>query len=273
MRIRPLATLALAVLFAATGSVGAKLSETKAGLDRVLASDAAVVGKVSSVQLNWESKDRDARGKPVRYNVVTVDVDEAIGDIKKVKQVKVAIPASLGEKYLLPKGETGVFYLTKSDTLPYFTCNLSNRPLAKTLPFYAAELARTRAAFATLADPKGALKAEKVSDRYFAAATLIVKYRTHPADLENWEQVPIKAEESRQLLAAVLAEDWAKTPNGVPQGPFLITFAVGDQANKPNIGQFDGKSDYNQFVRNGYERWYNDAGKDLVIKQWVRKKK
>jgi hypothetical protein len=126
-----------------------------------------------------------------------------------------------------------------------------------------------------LADPTKHLKAEKADDRFFAAATLLVKYRTYPEGAADVDQVKVSAEESRLILKAIAdAPDWGR-PGKFPMSAtqLMNSLALTDKDGwkspmlRPGVAE-----DLNRLFKDAFAAWLDSAGKDYRITKMVAKK-
>lgn len=296
-----LAAAGLAVAFTA-GSGFALMIAQKSPTQRALAADVVVVGKVTAVEKETvEAAPFPGAQNKVQYKVAVVRIATPLAGAGNLTHIKVgfvppppaqpprpgpqpgAIRPPLRRPGLAPpelkEGQEYVLFLVKHPEGGFYVMPPMSPPLDAKTESTKTEVEGIRKVLAVVADPAKALKAEKPEDRAFAAVILATKYRAYPDFAQGVEEVPIPAEESRQILRGLADADWTKFDRTAPNG--MQAF------NMLGLGEKDGwtppkpvpvrpgqpAGNFNLVVKEAFVKWLAGPGKDYRIKRVVAKKK
>lgn len=267
-------------------------------VQKLTRAEVVVVGKVTAI----EKDTVDAPLYPgvkekTAYKVAVIKVESALVGAANVTHVKVgfvpaAAPAPGGDPAVPPRGrpipgrggfgpvtltegQEGLFYLSKHHSADFYTINPMMAPLGAKDEGYKDQLAQVKQAAAVIADPMKGLKADKATDRLFAANVLVQKYRSYPEGGGEAEQVKIGADESKLVLKAIAEGDW-KNDGTDPNAPnayqafSMIGLNDKDGWKYPMVKPGE---DFIVKTKEAYVAWLAGAGKDYQISKWVPKKK
>ncbi len=209
----------------------------------------------------------------IQYTMATVKVTEALRGLKTETHVKVGFMPSGRSPLNLVEKQDYLLFLTKHHSGNFYTMNSMSPPLAITKDTNPT-VDEVKAVGKILADPAKALKAEKAEDKAFAAAALILHYRS-PLESgveQTLEAVPLA--ESQAILKAIGALDWTATPT-VGGFEIIRTFyqlAIGADAGwkqpEPKPGD-----DTTAVLHKAYSDWLAGPGVKFQIQKFVAKKK
>jgi hypothetical protein len=285
--MRKLLAIPFLGLMMATPVEAKRVAAPTAPVIRAIRADTVVVGKVTAIEK--ETVEVTVPGENVKqaFKVAVIKVDTVLGGSPDVTHVRVGFfppppadptnpaPPRRGFSPALAEGQSGMFFLTKHPTQPFHVIGPMMPPVDAAAENYKAELEAVKQAMAVLADPARHLKAEKADDRYFAAATLLVKYRTYPDGVAEVDQVKVSAEESQIILKALSdATDWGR-PGKFPMAPTLLmnSLALTDKDGwkspmlRPGVAE-----DVNKLFKDAFTNWLAGPGKDYRITKMVPKK-
>ena len=261
-------------------------------VQRALAADVVVVGKVTAVEKEAvELPPFPGSPDNVAHRVAVVKVETGLAGADNLTHVKVAFlppPAgadgALGRRrpfgpVSLAVGQEGLFFLTKHPTGGFYTVAPMAPPVDAAADDFKAQTAVVVKALAAVADPAKALKADKADDRAFAAAVIVMKYRTAPADGGEAAVEPLPADESNRLLRALAEGEWTNYAAGAPAAVnafYLLglTPENGWAPPKPVAPQ-PGRpaANYNAALQTAFVAWLDGPGKDYRVGKFVAKKK
>ncbi len=300
--LRISALLAAAVAVLAPASAPALMVAFSPPGQRALTADAVVVGTVTAIEEKPVEAKMPGGGAAVQYSVAVVKIDTGLIGVAGVTHLKVGfVPAPVADAAppaVLPGGPGGkprlirpiprrgnpvpdlkagqsmVFFLNKHPTAGFYLMPPMSPPVPAEGDAAKAEIANLKKVAAVVADPAKALKAEAPADRYFAASTLVMKYRAYPAFGGEVEQKPISADESKLILKGLAEGDWSKTDGDGMSGGMA---AVSQLGLTPKDGwkfpQVKPGQDLPKAYQAAFAKWVDGPGKDYQIKQTVVKAK
>ncbi len=297
-----LGAFAAAALTAPTSS--ALRIAMKAPAQRALSAEVVVVGKVTAIEKDTvEALPFPKSPQKLQYKLAVVQVETRLAGADNLTHLKVGFippPPRQPEPAVQPgrpglvrpigrvpslvpelrEGQLFLFFLAKHPDGNFYMMPPMSPPIALKGENGKEEIEQIKKVLAVIADPAKALKAEKAQDRYVAAATIIMKYRSYPEvpGVEIDEQ-PIAADESKLILQALAEGDWTKfdrdAPNGMqafnslgltPQDGFTRPRPVPVKPGQPPVN-------FNQVTQDAFVKWLAGPGKDYRIKKIVPKGK
>lgn len=254
-------------------------------VEKFVRGDVVVAGKVSAIEKEMVNAIRfPGDTEKVPYKVAIIKIDKGFVGADAITHVKVGfIPPSPAnpmparpvrggfQSVTLNEGQEGLFFLTKHPSGEFYTITPMMAPLDPGTVNYKAQMEQVTKAAAVFADPVKALKAEKAVDRYFAAASLLTKYRTFPEDGRQTEMVKLSADESKLILKALAEADWKNNePDTVRPLEAFYHLGLGDATGwkqpqpKPGV-------DFQDNLRDSFVKWLEGPGKDYQIEKVVPK--
>jgi hypothetical protein len=212
--------------------------------EMVAGADTIVVGKVTSVRKDFITAlpSRHA-AKKVPYQIVEVQVEEALHGAKKSDNIKVgvrcyegALPGA-GVKDVpvaqLLAGQEYCLFLHRHHGGDFLELRQDSSFAKELNPHFKKDLALARRCLKLLGDTDKALKSRNVEERFLTAAMLIRKYRgpdpgpfATPAK-DTRKQEPISAAESRLILNALASADWKKAQERTLLDPRSLFLRLG----------------------------------------------
>lgn len=274
----------------------------KSPTQRALAADTVVVGKVTAVEKETvEAAPFPGATEKVRYKVAVVQITTPLAGAGNLTHIKVGfvppLPAQPPQpgpqpgairppirrpglvRPELKEGQEYVLFLVKHAEGGFYVMPPMSPPLDAKAESAKKEIEGIKKVLAVVADPEKALKAEKPADRAFAAVILATKYRTYPDFAPAVEEVPIPAEESRQILQGLADADWTKfdrtAPNGM-QAFYMLGLTEKDGWTPPRpvpVKPGQPAANINLVTKEAFIKWLAGPGKDYRIKRVVAKKK
>jgi hypothetical protein len=209
-------TLACLGMWTCATFARAMLIAPQPGPNRVLNSDAVIIGKVTGLEPEDKMVDQ------VTYRIAVVQVDKGLRGTKDAKTVRIGFipppmpPAGGGIrpfiKYRgveLKPGMEGLFLLTKhpkesfytiGGPVGYFISSQNNANFDK-------DVQMIKTISKVMDDPQTALKSKDAEERLLAVSVLVEKYRTFKGPGQAKEEA-IDAGESKEILSALAAADW-----------------------------------------------------------------
>lgn len=180
-----------------------------------------VVGKVVSIETDEvEAEVYNGSSQKASYRVAVVKIEDGLTDTGGQTHIKVGFQptgatARAGATFDMKPDAVGLFILGKHHSGSFYIPAANSQPIDAAAKTYKDDLAQVKKTLATIADPLKALKHADAKERYFAAAVLVLRYRTSmPGNTNKSEPVP--AEESKLILQALAEADWADPEKGVP---------------------------------------------------------
>lgn len=162
----------------------------------------------------------------------------------------------------------GVFFLAKHPSGSFYVLSHGYPPLEPGEKTYRDDLDLVRRTVAAVNDPPKALRAGDAKDRYFAAATLVLKYKTAPM-AGGSRAVEISTEESRLIVQAILDADWADAGKDAPR-PFDTVTTLGLTAKDQwQPAASDGNGDAEAHTKAELRKWFDGAGKAYKLGRLV----
>lgn len=265
-----------------------------AGPAKVTQADTILVGQVVGML------DRDVQvaeaanaGQTSLYRVAVVQVEETLKGNNKKELVRVGFPVPMqpqaqpiqggggrvvirhgfnrgGQQLAL--GQGGLFFLKKHASgqflelaTPYgsFVSSQGN-------PGFQDEIKLTRQTMKILDNPLASLKSQDASERYLAAATLVMQYRTFQGSPNT---APIPAEENRLILKTLAEADWNLSSYSGPLqqmnplvlfGRLGISQQDGYQQPRPQQGQ-----NYQQAITQAMQSWLKKNADTYRIQKFL----
>ena len=258
-------------------------------VQRTARADAVIVGKVSAIEKDAVAVAPSPDAAKVDHTVAVIKVEAALAGVTNVTHVKVGfVPSPPADPKVpvpprrgfapveLKEGQEGLYFLTKHPSGQFYTINVMTPPVDAQADSYKADVELARRATAAIADPMTALKAEKPAERFFAAAALVIKYRTAPNDAGEVEFVKASAEESKLILKALAEEpDWSKPSLGPVTGTqaFFMLGLTDKDGWTPPRPQPGVPADTNAVHREAFVKWVAAGGKDYQVNRLAAKKK
>jgi hypothetical protein len=207
------ATIACVSAWACETGYAGVIAMPPPGPARAANSDAVIVGKVDALE------PQDVEVGNTKYRIAVVKINEGIKGVNagqktlRIGFVPIEKPNPIVIRtgalpVQLEPGQEGLFLLkkqAKEDFYPiggvvgYFINSDKNKDFDK-------ELQAAKTAAKAAANPQASLKAKQAEERLLAAAILIEKYRAFRGP--NVKQEAIDAEESKQILQALVGADW-----------------------------------------------------------------
>jgi hypothetical protein len=241
-------------------------------------------------------------GQPVKttFSVATIKVAETLIGDKSGDTVTILIPPAdpaqipfegpgRPAQYFRPAisqvqvidGQEGVFFLSRHQTsAAHYQLSAGCPPLNPLDTNYKDNLATVTKVGAAIADPMKALKAEKASDRYDAAAVLVSWYRrVFSAGNVSKNEVAVPAEETKLILKAIAEYDWAEydvpvqpgdPPRDYTKSPTNLLALLGiypGQHGFPQVRVNPGQQ-YHAAYQEQYKTWLDGAGAKFELKRF-----
>lgn len=303
MRRIPFALAAAVLAVAAPSAVAVKVAApTLPPFQRALTSEVVVVGKVAAIEEEAvEAAPAPGVKEKVKYRIGVIKVESALSGAKGLTHLKVGfVPPPEGNAQTTPpaaqplppggairlvrppgrvpfrqptlaKDQEGVFFLRKHPTQAFYVMTVQAPPLDAKGEGFREQVERIKAALAATTDPMKALKAAKPEDRFLAAAALVTKYRTYPANGGKVEQVPVSKEETQLIIQALLERDWKQIDPNSPQA-MQVMFQLGmSPADGWKVPPFNGQGNYHEFLKDVFAKWAKADGAKFTIKRFEAK--
>ena len=196
------------------------------------------------------------------FIIAVVQVDEALVGVVGVKEMRVGFIAPPpppapppGGPFLIRKPFRGptlavdqeaCLYLTKHSTESFYTLSAYYDVVRKKdNPNFAKEIEWVKKAAKLLADPKTGFASKEADERFVTAALLVSRYQKRVIGTVGEPKTePIGAEESKQILLALLDADWTnagRDPQISRTSPQLLFNML------PNKTGWTAPKDYKQF--------------------------
>lgn len=282
-------------------SAPALMIAMKTPAQRALTADVVVVGKVTAVEKEpVEAKPFPNSPQKLQYRVAVVQVESRLAGADNLTHLKVGFipppppqpqpvpqpgirPLPIRRPFMAPElkpGDQFLLFLNKHQDAGFYMIPGMSPPIPMKGENAKNEIEGIKKVLQVVADPEKALKAEKAEDRYFAAATLITKYRSYPEYAAGGvDQEPIDAGESKLILKALAEGDWTKfdrdAPSGMqafntlglsPKDGFVRPRPVPVKPGQPAVN-------FNKLTQQAFVKWLDGPGKDYRIKKIVPKTK
>jgi hypothetical protein len=280
------AALALAFFALAPAARADRIAPVAGPVERALRVPIVVVAKVTAVEKDTVDAAYFKGGPKVAHKIAVVKVETNLFGAESATHLKIGfVPPGAGgvrpgrgpSDPELKIGDEFLFFLTKSPggaaflTIPYMT-----PPLPAAADKFKEQVADVKGAFAAIADPVKALKAEKPEARFAAATAILTKYRTptEGAAFDKFEQVAIPVDESRALLKALAEGKWAVRPAGDDGNHGYAAFSQLGLTDKDGwkFPKVEPGKDFAEQVREAFATWLDGPGKDYRVKKFVEKK-
>ncbi len=265
---------------------------------RAISADVIVVGKVASVAEELvQAEPYPGAKQKVGYQIATIKIGTGVQGSDKMTEIKVGfIPPpkpnpkapvggirppirSGGGSPQLKEGQEWMLFLSKHPSADFYIMPNMSPPVEMKDDQGKKDLEAVKKVVALLADPQKGLKSENAETRAETAAVLVLKYRSYPQAGGQADQVSIGAEQSKQILEALLEGDWSNRgfrPDALPNG--LAAFQnlglnqkdgwvqpiVVNQPGAPPV-------DYGAVQKDAFMKWLAGPGKKYEIKKFVSK--
>ncbi len=301
MRAFTLLTSAAAVA-ALTTTAPALMIAMKSPSQRALSAEVVVIGKVTAIEKDTvEAVPFPKSPQKLQYKVAVVEIQKRLAGAENLTHLKVGFipapplpqgglaavpgqpalvrPIAPRRSFLTPDLKVGDEFLLFLDRHPdggFYLMPGTSPPIAAKGDEEKKAVEGINKVLAVAADPAKALEADKSQDRYFAAATLILKYRSYPDNPGvKVEPQPIPAEESSRILAALAEGDWTKFDRDLPNGMQafnLLGLTQQDGFVRPRpMPAKPGQPpvNFNHLTQEAFVQWLAGVGKDYRIKKLV----
>jgi hypothetical protein len=186
------------------------------GPSRIANSDAVIVGKVEGIE------PQDVMVGKSTYRIAVVRVNQALRGVKDEKTLRIGfippppppdpkgplvITTGVVRNLELKVGQEGLYLLKKQPKENFYVVGgpIGYFVNAEKNPGFDKEVDVVKAVGKVTENPQASLKAKDADERLLAAAILIDRYRTFRG---SPKQEPIDADESKQILRALLDADW-----------------------------------------------------------------
>ena len=261
-------------------------------LQKTLAADVIVVGKVTSIEDDTISLEPWPKQPKVPYLVGNIKIETSYLGAKNITHAKLVwpkpaedmpaqiipgrgkviarpLPGRFGAAAFVPQlDQEGLFFLQKHPTeAGYFTIAIGHNPILSNAKNYDEDLKKVQLSTVALDNPLKALSADKPEDRIPAALTLAAKYRmpppANPTGICN--EVSIPTEESKLFLKLLLEADWAESD--APKLADALGLIPGQYA-IPEVNPAEGESmaATRQAV---FKAWHAKFGEKFTVKRLV----
>jgi len=259
----------LALLLFATAARANRIADYAPEIRAAIA-DVTVIGTVTEIGKNPVlAKPYPTAPEPIPFAVAVVKVESNVFGAKNVTHVRVGfIPAPAMPRTLQPSlkvGQKVCLFLTKHPDATFYLMPVMSPPLEVT-DASKDTLARVKRLGPVFAQPLVALKAEKADDRAFAAAALLTRYRQVRFGGVT-KQVPIPAEETQAILAALADSEW--TAFGTFSSATAVSLLGLSKANGYAPRQPKPGEDALKLMRAEFKRWVAAEGKTFEVKKLV----
>ena len=258
--------------------------------EKVVAADCIVIGKIVAMEDKAVEVELTPGAPKVSYKVASIKIDDSIAGAKGLTHVRVgfvppppAPPTGPGGPPIrirrpglnlnLEVGQEGVFFLSKFAQSDFMVIPPRCQFIDKKSADYDKQVALVRKAVKVIGEPVKALKAEKQGDRFEAAAIMLQKYNSYPANRTGKVvREPINAEESKLILTALRDADWSKTDDAM-MNPLALFQRLGLQ---PKDGfqypRVQPGQDFNKVMQEAAKKWLKENADKYRIQQWVEVK-
>jgi hypothetical protein len=260
----------------------------------VVLADCIVVGKVTAID------DKPVMAAPfpgstvkIEYRIAVVKVDQDLHGAMGLTHVRVAFqpppppPPKPVERpgvivvgpppsplKALAAGDEGCFLLRKQGDETFFRIVDSNYNdyVARGQPDYAAKMIVVKRSLKLLGETDAGLRSKESVDRLLTAYLLLSRFQTHAGPKARPE--PVDAAQSRLILEAIAAADWAQpeTPGDpvTPRGVFMtLRLTAKDNWKAPQQGP---NQDVRLFMKDwdaAAQKWLKDNCGTYRIQRWV----
>ena len=296
--------LSAAAVAALASKASALMIAMKSPSQRALSAEVVVIGKVTAIEKDTiEATPFPKSPQKLQYKVAVLEIQQRLAGAENLTHLKVGFipappppqggpaavpgqpalvrPIAPRRPFLTPDlkvGDEFLFFLDRHPDGGFYLMPGMSPPIAAKGAEEKQAVEGIKKVLAVVADPAKALESGKAQDRYFAAATLILKYRSYP-DIPGVkvEPRPIGAEESKRILAALAGGDWTKfdrdAPNGMqafnmlgltPQDGFVRPRPMPAKPGQAPVN-------FNQLTQEAFVQWLTGPGKDYRIKKLVPK--
>jgi len=282
---RSLLLAAIAIAVVALPAEAKRIARPFTPIEKTALSEVVVTGTVSAIEKEMVDTIRFPGDKEkTPHRVALIKIDKALVGGGAVTHVKVGFIPPPPVDPITPRppirggyqpvdltvGQKGVFFLTQHPSGEFYSITPMMSPLSSKDENYKVQAAQVMTAAAALTDPMKALKAEKAEDRFLAAETLVMKYRSYPINGAT-ELAKVPAEESQLILKAIAAADWKKTDEnglGAMKSFYQLGLnpASGFKQPQPKPGV-----DFQDTLKAAFTTWLAGPGKDYRIEKIVPK--
>ncbi len=253
-------------------------------LVRIAKAEVTAFGTVTAIEKDQvEAKPEPPNTVGVLWTVAVVKIDKAIVGAENTTHLRVGFmtppPNPKTPWPTLKKGQRVCLFLQKHRTEPFYQVAWLSPWLDLAAEDDKKDLELVEKMLPLVADPAKGLKADKVENRFRAAAFLALRYRTpHPLTYEReCDTAEIPKEESQLILKALGEVPWDKPIDGVdpsyPVNSLGIKKKDGFRHDLPVTIHLMTATHPNGWtdVRDDFNRWRAKAGADYRIKKLVPK--
>jgi hypothetical protein len=205
---------------------------------RTALADLVVLGKVMRLEPDLVEASpvlKIARARQIPYQIAVVSVETSILGPKNPERIRIGFvvlpsnPESQAKyrrlaRIKLEEGQEGCFFLTKHPDEPFYVAQAGYDflDMAKTKD-YGKKLVEIKHCAQLWRDPDAGLRAAAPADRLLTAAMLIFRCRTARYVYSGKPQtIPIDAEQSRRILAALAESEWKEEEAPLELSPFSL---------------------------------------------------
>jgi hypothetical protein len=186
---------------------------------RAAKAECIVIGRVVALEpQDVEAPPAANVNAKMTYRIAVIAVNESLKGVQGQNTLRLAfIPPPQGNQprirpgfrrpvLNLNVGQDGIFFLTKHFQGKFYLAPMYYDFVSSQTPNFDREVKETRLVIRWGDNPAQGLKSKNADERFMAAALLIEKYRTVSGPIQKTE--PIDAQESKQILTALLEADW-----------------------------------------------------------------
>jgi hypothetical protein len=195
--------------------------------NRVATADVVVAGKVTAIEEKTVAAPSFPGAKDkVEFRVAVVTLSDALPGPKGAKTIRlgfVPIPPMVAinpPPFQATVGQEGIYFLTKHADADFYLAPMMLNFLDRKSPTFEKDLALVKRCVKILEDPDAALKGKDAEDRFLAAGMLVARYSTRKSP--NARAEPIDADQSKRILEALAAADWAPSNDFTKLSPQMV---------------------------------------------------
>jgi hypothetical protein len=197
--------------------------------ERVATADAVVTGKVTGIEDKTVSAEPFPGAKEkAEFQIAVIKIEDAALGAKGLTHIKVGtVKPPEGKPIIRPGGyrppsltvdQEGLFFLQKHPSESFYVIAGGAGVINKAgNDNFDKSVTRAKECAKLLADPKAGLKSKDADERALTAVLLITRYTT--ARPGQTKREAIDADESKQLLMALIDGDWTKASSQDDMGP------------------------------------------------------
>jgi hypothetical protein len=281
-------------MLATTGLARAIIAPIMSPSQSVMQAQAVILGKVTEIEKETVKAEQYPGNPKQDFVIAKVKVNENLYGLKEAKEIRIGTikpvppppPVRQPEpnvdqpivRPILPRpvfnvtlteGQEACFFLQKHHSGDFYLLV----PMSTPLPIdNKSEIEKVRKILAVFNDPLKNLRSRNLADRGFAAAVLVMKYRSpnYPGKIK---EEPIPAEESQLILRALAEADWTvkdfSQPN--PRTAFDLLGAAQAGYVPPRVqpGQPFNPQEYQMRLEESAKAWLRDNAETFQVKRYV----